>query len=365
MNNKLSILHIINNLDKKNFSIYSLIKKHYFFFKKDYQFYLITNLNKLSNKENFIHLNKGNIFNKVNFFLNFLNNKKIKFIHFHGMWKIEDLLYLYLCKAKKISIYIHPHGMLLKEALLNKGFLNYIKKIIYIKFFYKLLLPKNCNFLSITKKETKSIKFFFKKNQVYLINNFATEKNYLKQKTKKSNTFICLTRINKHKNLHKLINTFSKLNLNPKWKLDIYGIKDDDDYFELLKNQIKSNNIQNIIKIKKPVFGKKKKKIIDKSWCNILISESEVISQSVIDSANNYLPSIISKNIIESGWIKNGCLSCNNLEDSLDKTIIRSTNWSLYERILRGNKINKFIKKKYDINKILTILKKVYKKTSE
>ena len=251
--------------------------------------------------------------------------------------------------------------MLLKEALLNKGFLNYIKKIIYIKFFYRLFLPNNCNFISITKKETKSIKLFFRKNQVYLINNFATEKNYLKQKPHKSKTFICLTRINKHKNLHKLIDTFSKLNLKPKWKLDIYGIKDDDDYFKLLKNQIKSNNTQNIIRIKKPVFGKLKKKIIDKSWCNILISKSEVISQSVIDSANNYLPSIISKNIIESGWIKNGCLCCTNLEDSFNKTIIKSTNWSSYERILRGNKINKFIKKKYDIKRILNILKKIYK----
>lgn len=361
MNKKISILHIIDNLNKKNFSIYSLIKGHYFFFKKDYKFYLITNSNKFYKKENFVHSNKGNIFNKIKFFLNFLNTKNIKIIHFHGIWKIENLFYLYFCKVKKISTYVHPHGMLLNEALLNKGLLNYIKKIIFIKFLYKLVLHNKFRFLSITKKETKSIKLIFKKNPVYLINNFITKKNLLKQKRNKSKTFICLTRINKHKNLHKLIESFSKLKLNPNWKLDIYGIEDDNEYLKLLKNQIKSKNIQNIIKIKKPIFGKLKKKIIDKSWCNILVSESEVISQSVIDSANNYLPSIISKNIIEPGWIKNGCLSCNNLEDSLDKMIIKSTTWSPYERFIRGNKINKFIKKKYDLKKTLAKLKIIYK----
>ena len=305
-------------------------------------------------------MNNGNIFERIVYFRNFLKKKKVKIIHFHGVWDPEYLIYLYLCKIKNISTYIHPHGMLLKEALFNKGLFHYIKKFIYISFILKFLITKKTIFLSMTKRETKSIKFFFKSNNVHLVNNFISEKNFLKQNLNKSNTFICLARINKHKNLHQLIQSFSRLNLHKKWKLVIYGIEDDNDYYIFLKKIIKFLKIQKNIKIKKPIFGKLKKKIINKSWCNILISKSEVISQSVLESANNYLPSIISKNILEPGWVENGCLSCNNLDHGLDKAIINATKWNLKQRISRGYQINKFTKKNYNEQKTLLRLNKIY-----
>ena len=56
-----------------------------------------------------------------------------------------------------------------------------------------------------------------------------------------------------HKNLDLVVKAFKKADLNDEWKLDIYGIKDDQIYYEKLK--IIGSNKQ--INIKDPVFGKR------------------------------------------------------------------------------------------------------------
>ena len=101
-------------------------------------------------------------------------------------------------------------------------------------------------------------------------------------------------RIHPHKNVHLMIIAFLKLNLNKNWKLEIYGIRDDEKYYQKLKNLIGNSNQ---IVIKRPVFGEKKQDIMREAWVNILVSKSEVLSLSILESAVHELPSLINNKI--------------------------------------------------------------------
>ena len=71
---------------------------------------------------------------------------------------------------------------------------------------------------------------------------------------------------------------------------------------KLKKLALKSQNI----KFKEPIFGEDKIKTLKSSWCNILLSDSEVLSLSVLESASLKLPSLVNarNNMINVGIVK-------------------------------------------------------------
>jgi hypothetical protein len=221
---------------------------------------------------------------------------------------------------------------------------------------YKHLLKNNL-FLY----ENDQIKKIFPNADIFLIPNIYTEKDkiisnnfFLKRR------FIYLGRINRHKNIHIFIKAFLEAKLKG-WNLEIYGINDDNHYKNYILNLIGKN--KNIL-IKKPVFGSKKKKLIKTSWANILISNSEVMSYSVIESSHGCLPSLVLKKIIikkYSSYIKNFFILKNLDIEELKKSFIKITNLSLTQRLKQGLNIKKFIINEFKPINIFNIYKeKVY-----
>ena len=214
--------------------------------------------------------------------------------------------------------------MLLFAALKNKGFINYIFKK-FVIFFYKLILGFNARFISITNKETNSIKNYFSKSQIKFIPN-PIPFNLSKTKTDKINkTFVFFGRIHPIKNLELMIESFKKANLEKNWKLHIYGIDDDEIYLSKLKKMIENNDN---IEIKKPIFGNEKQKVLNSSWSNILLSKSEVLSLSVLESASMELPSIVSEEIQIDQFTTNEGETVATSVNEISKKIIEVSNWS-------------------------------------
>ena len=56
-------------------------------------------------------------------------------------------------------------------------------------------------------------------------------------------------------------------------------------------------NCNQQIKIKQPIFGRDKQLVMLESWANVLISKSEVVSLSILESSVYELPSLINRNI--------------------------------------------------------------------
>ena len=125
-----------------------------------------------------------------------------------------------------------------------------------------------------------------------------------------------------------MIESFEAANLDDSWSLEIYGIKDDENYFQFLKN--KTKNKKNI-KILEPIFGYEKQKIMNSSWANILVSKSEVLSLSILESSLYGLPTLVNKDI----EIKNFGESIIQTElevESIKNNILNISRWNEKER---------------------------------
>lgn len=348
------VLHVTEELSKKNYSISSLI-----FFLSDYI------ENKLDIKHTILTTNlQKDIFNEnpsvkiinlpliKNFFL--INEKiseivkKVDVIHVHGLWRWINFISIFHCIINNKNFYIHPHGMLLDAALKNKGFVNLIIKRIVI-FFYRIVISNKVKFISITSKETLSIENFFRKSNVNFLPNPIPFSLAEKEDHEINKTFVFFGRIHPIKNLELMIDSFKSAKLNTEWKLHIYGIDDDERYLAKLKNLIKHNEN---IEIKNPIFGDEKQKIINTSWANILLSKSEVLSLTVLESASLELPSLVSEEIEIDQFTRNEGVSVKPEVKEISNKILEISNWSLNERKLKGKQLKQFIENNYSIDVI-------------
>ena len=207
----MKILHFVEEFSKKNSSVITVARYY-------------SKIDKIDKKKGLLFCLKK--INYVNYFF-LLKKNNINIVHFHGMWRINQLIFCFIAQFLDVKIIIQPHGMLLSQAV-NKGLnIKYLFKILII-FFYKLLINK-IYFIGVTKEEIKSIKFYFKNYSSILIKNPFKTNYYLSKKIKKNICFF--GRINKHKNLKLIILSFIKANIDKDWKFMIYGIEDDKKYF--------------------------------------------------------------------------------------------------------------------------------------
>ena len=359
---KHTVLHLVNQLSLVNYSISYLVINQAIFFDKNF------NINSfiLSNSIEKFFSKKKNIF-KINFFFlikqfrDIVSNNNVKYIHIHNIWSVNFLLVVFFYR-KNLLYFIHPHGMLLKEALNNKSKLHYIKKIFFLKVIEIFLSRKNIIFLAVTNKERMSIYKYFKQNKVYLLGTFYIFKKRNIQFTKLKKNFICLSRINAHKRILDLIVSFYKANLTNKYKLFIYGEKEDYKYFSQCIDTIKKLSLEKKVFLKNAIYNKKKQNILLSSWANILISRSEVISLSVIESGYYYLPSLVNKNIAESLFAKNSIFISKFSTEAIASKIRKISSISLAERINRGKLINSLVVKNFSINNYAKNLLNIYNK---
>tara|TARA_B100000900_G_scaffold416215_1_gene450130 strand:- start:10232 stop:11323 length:1092 start_codon:yes stop_codon:yes gene_type:complete len=348
------VLHVTDELSKKNYSISSLIFFLSDFLTKKYKIKHTILTNNFQNKIFKTNL-KVEILN-LYLFKNFLktnqiilsNIKRADFIHIHGLWRWIHFISIFYCILNSKNYYIHSHGMLLKPALKNKGYINYFFKKFLI-FLYGILQGDRAKFISITKKETSSIKSCFNKPKIKLIPNPIPSKSTKIQANKIRKIFVFFGRIHPIKNLELMINSFILANLGRKWNFHIYGIEDDKNYLLKIKKLIK--NYENI-KIKKPVFDNEKKQILNSSWINILLSKSEVLSLSVLEAASMQLPSIVNEKIQLNQFTKRGGISTIANINEVSKSMIEVSNWSLDKRKKKGKLLSAFIQKKFSIEKI-------------
>ena len=231
--------------------------------------------------------------------------------------------------------------MLLKEALSSAGKIKFFFKVLTLTLL-KLFLRKNVFFISITGQESQAIKKFFPSAILKEIPNpipfeifDANVKNKLKQ-------IIYFGRIHPHKNLELLIQGFINAKLDKGWKLKIYGIRDDEKYFDKLQKIIK--NYDNI-NIYEPVFCQERQNIMSSSWANILVSKSEVLSLSILESSYFGLPSITNKNIELNEFKECVVLTSLNINELTNK-IQDISRWSFEDRLEREKKIKSIARAK-------------------
>lgn len=350
----MKILHVTDELSKKNYSISSLILYLSNYFKKTqgYSYNVLaseiqTDIFKKKKEIVIINFKKfSDIFDNNNSLKDVINSANI--VHVHGLWRAINLLVVFYCIQLNKDFFIHPHGMLLEPSLKNKGLISYyLKKILLI--FFNYTYGNNLNFISITNQEIESILNFFPKSKNIFIPNPVTEYNQSNKIRDLKKRFIFFGRIHSIKNIDLMITSFMRASLSNQWELEIYGIPDDLNYEMKLRDKIK--DIKNI-SIKSPVFGEEKNKILQSSWANLLLSKSEVLSLSVLESASLGLPSLVNKNIqIDKFDEHEGEVTTLGIKEISEK-IVNISKWSNEIRKQKGEKLQKFISENFNIEKI-------------
>lgn len=298
----MNVIQVIDELSDKNISLVRVaqIQSNYNFLQNKSKIVTASNKNKHSDVKIFKNsIRNFLIFSKI---YEFLKKTKPDVVHIHGIWRPIHLIFILHSRFLNIPILLQPHGMLLDQALKSKSALSYILKLVSL-ILYRLLLPKKNSFIAVTEDEQKSILEYFPKARIFIIPNpFIINKVQVNKINKR---FIFFGRYNSHKNLKELITAYIAADLGKNWSLDIYGIDDDNNYKKELINYVKVNNYQKSINFFKPVFDLKKKyKIIAGSWCNVLLSKSEVLSLSVLEAMSVGTKSLVNSQIYFPKWIK-------------------------------------------------------------
>ena len=348
----MKVLHITNEFTKKNFSIASLI----LFISKQLHNTLRINYSILASsceerlfKDANIEILKFsswlNFFSKTNNLYRKLSKHEI--IHIHGIWAPIQLLSIIICSLSGKKYVIHPHGMLLIEALKSAGIFKYLLKISFL-YFFKYFISDKIRFVAITTQENEAIRRYFPNGKIKKISNPIPFTKHLIDNQEKKKQFVYFGRIHPHKNIDLIMKAFKASKLNEEWELKIYGIHDDLQYLKKLKKIIQSD-IR--IKIYEPVFEKEKQLILKNSWANILISNSEVLSLSILESSMCGLPSLVNKNIetigIEESVLLTG-ISINEIKKNLELI----SNWTIKYRLDKEQEIITCFKKIDNIENI-------------
>ena len=159
-----------------------------------------------------------------------------------------------------------------------------------------------------------------------------------------------------------VIDSFISSNISNEWRLEIYGIRDDENYYDKLKKKIQNySNIQ----IKDPIFGLEKQKIMKESWLNILVSKSEVLSLSILESGLFGLPSLVNKDIeIKKGLEKTIIFTKPSTID-ISKKINEISQWTLEKRNSVEVEVINSAKEATSIEKISSKYNEVYNEIKE
>lgn len=299
----MKVLQVVDEISKRNISLVSVARiiNTYDYLSQDSKLISERNLEKTKEVKIINNTFKNLLFSSE--ISEIIRTEQPKVVHIHGLWRPIHLFFMIQCNFHNIPLIVQPHGMLLKEALRSRSFLSYVLKLITL-FFYRLVLNHN-SFIAVTNEEKKSILKNFPNAKIIIIKNpFIGQKKISKSIEKK---FVYFGRYNRHKNLKEFIQAYidSGLGKNDDWSFEIYGIEDDNEYKNELVKLVQVHNCKKNIKFLKPEFDIKNKfKIISESWCNILMSKSEILSLSVLEAFSVGTQSFVNKKISFPMWIK-------------------------------------------------------------
>lgn len=172
-----------------------------------------------------------------NTFENVIQEIKPDYLYLQGLFQYCVFPSLQLAKKYDINVVLAPRGELCAGAFKKK-----YKKIPYIAVLRMMGLLKNVVFQSTSDEETEAIVKYLcvEKDRIYLLSNIPSIPYGLPQRTTKKSgegRFVFISRILWKKNLLKAINYMK--NVKGVIVFDIYGPKEDENYWAECENAIK------------------------------------------------------------------------------------------------------------------------------
>ena len=359
----MKVIQVLDEISKKNISIVSVVRiiSSYEYLSKESKIIVANNQDKLKKvgtvKSLFSNLFFSSEVSRI------LKVQDPDIVHIHGIWRPIHFFFMLHCTFLNIPILVQPHGMLLKEALKSKSFVSYTIKLFTLFIFYRFFLTKS-SFIAVTQEEKESINKYFPNATISIVKNpLAIQKISSKAINKR---FVYFGRFNKHKNLKEFITAFISAEPSEEWSFHIYGIEDDESYKKELLDLVFKSGFQKSIKFIKPEFDIKKKfKIISQSWCNVLLSKSEILSLSVLEAFSVGTQSFVNKRIFFPTWLQKYLIRSEVNNSNLVKSIKLIMNQDIDKKKELKSEMKDLFEKKYTLSDEKNIYKDFLNKISK
>ncbi len=344
----MKVIQVLDEISKKNISIVSVVRiiSSYKFLSKQSKIIVANNQDKLEKvgtvKSLFSNLFFSSEVSKI------LKTQNPDIVHIHGIWRPIHFFFMLHCTFLNIPILVQPHGMLLKEALKSKSYLSYAIKLFTLFIFYRFFLTRS-SFIAVTQEEKESISKYFPNAKTSIVKNPLVIQKIASNIIYKK--FVYFGRYNRHKNLKEFITAFINSKPTIEWSFHIYGIEDDENYKKELLDLVSKSDYKKNIKFVKPEFDIKKKfKIISESWCNVLLSKSEILSLSVLEAFSVGTQSFVNKKIFFPNWIQKYLIRSEVVNSNLVQNLRIIMKQDIKKKILLKNKMKILFQNKYTLS---------------
>jgi len=295
--------------------------------------------------------------------LEVVESRHIDVIHIHGVWMAAQLLGFAAARKKHIPHIVSIHGMLepwFWGASLSP--LKRFKKYLYLCYFLYPNVSSDAVIHAITPLEKTNLRKFFPRQKITVIPNAIPmpEPYGAEQSDDLEKNILYLGRLHPKKGVDLLIRAFHQAALGKAWQLVIAGQAESLDYLNYLKNLTSELQLTLQVKFIGAVFDEQKQDILRKSWVMVAPSYSEVIGMVNLEAAKCRLPSITTCETGLLNWEEGGGALIHPNVDDLTRALRAASNWSLSERIERGQKSYQFVNKKYSWDVVFPAWEKLY-----
>lgn len=275
-------------------------------------------------------------------------NFKPKVVHIHGVMTLIQVFGTLAAKNNHVPVVISAHGMLEPWLWNQSGVVKSCLKRFYWVFLLRAVLRRADYVHAITDQESETLKREFPKVPQIKISNAIDLAEYSENQEAPNvdRYFLFIGRIHPKKGVDLLIDAFKQLAIE-NVRLVIAGPDFDAAYTAELKAQVERLGLSEKVFFVGSVHGEEKGELLEKAWCTVIPSYSDVVALVNLESAASFTPTITTTMTGLSDWEEGGGLLVEPKVDPLTKAMIVACNWSEDERISMGRKARDFVTKRY------------------
>lgn len=271
----------------------------------------------------------------------------INLVHIHGLWRASTLVAVWAASRARVPAILSVHGQTSHWALNAQGILKNTKKKIYQAVVVRNWLEKVTLLHAITPLEERDMANFFGKKRSVVVPNAIHSAHVSGAIVEPKKYFLFLGRIHPVKGVENLIRAFMAAKIETEWQLVIAGPEENIKYAQNLKAISKDSGQ---IRFVGPIYGSKKKRLLECAWALIVPSYTEVMGMVNLEAGVLLTPSITTHETGLIDWELGGGVLVSNKPHELTVALEDAVNWSLDERVQRGLRSKVHVDKNYELD---------------
>ena len=282
------------------------------------------------------------------FFANKIADFSPDLIHIHGVFTFIQRNAVKVARHSGVPVIISSHGMLEPWLWRQKGILNYWVKRLYWLIVLKPILKHVDYVHAITYQESETLEHEFPGVPQIKISNAIELAEYSpNQAAPDTDRFLLfIGRLHPKKGVDLLIEAFKKSSVD-NIRLVIAGPDFDVAYTAKLKGQVERLGLSEHVSFVGSVHGEKKSELLQKAWCTVIPSYSDVVALVNLESAASFTPTITTTMTGLSDWQEGGGLLVEPKLEPLVEAITTVCEWPLDERMQLGKQARVFVEERY------------------